>query len=64
MDALAGLLVSLPGQISVDAVRGVEGQAAALYFDVLGAMITVSPDEFSFRLRTRRPPRDRCRATG
>lgn len=62
MDALAALLISLPAQPTVDAIRGVEGQAAALYFDVLGAMIQVPADEFSFRLRTRRPPRDRVNA--
>lgn len=60
--ALSLLLASLPLQANTDAVRGIEGQAAALYFEVFGAMILVSPDEFSFRLRTRRPPRDRVNA--
>ncbi len=59
---LAGLLTSLPDQATTDSVRGIEGQAAALYFDTFGAMITAAPDEFSFRLRTRRPPRDRVNA--
>ena len=62
VDALAALLVSLPAQTTTDAIRGVEGQAAALYFDVLGRMIHAPSDEFSFRLRTRRPPRDRVNA--
>jgi CRISPR-associated protein Cas1 len=61
-DALAGLLMSLPAQPTTDAVRGIEGQAAALYFEQFGAMITVPPDDFSFRTRTRRPPRDRVNA--
>ena len=60
--ALGLLLQSLPLQPSTDAVRGVEGQAAALYFDVFGSMIFAAPDDFSFRLRTRRPPRDRVNA--
>jgi len=61
-ESLANLLVSLPGQTCPDAVRGVEGQAAALYFEVFGAMITAPAEEFAFRLRTRRPPRDRVNA--
>ena len=60
--ALGSLLESLPVQTTTDAVRGIEGQAAALYFNTFGAMIFVTPDEFSFRLRTRRPPRDRVNA--
>ena len=59
---LGALLESLPLQKATDNVRGVEGQAAALYFEVFGLMITSGPDEFSFRLRTRRPPRDRVNA--
>jgi CRISPR-associated protein Cas1 len=59
---LGVLLESLPLQQTTDNVRGVEGQAAALYFEVFGLMITSVPDDFSFRLRTRRPPRDRVNA--
>ena len=59
---LGALLESLPLQQTTDNVRGVEGQAAALYFEVFGLMITSAPEEFSFRLRTRRPPRDRVNA--
>lgn len=60
--ALGVLLEALPLQKSTEAVRGIEGQAAALYFEVFGAMLLVPADEFSFRLRTRRPPRDRVNA--
>ena len=60
--ALRALLESLPQQKTTDNVRGVEGQAAALYFETFGAMISVPAEEFSFRLRTRRPPRDRVNA--
>jgi CRISP-associated protein Cas1 len=41
---------------TVDAVRGFEGQAAALYFGAFGKCIR-NPD-FSFTVRSRRPPRD------
>lgn len=60
--SLAALLLSLPNQPTTDAVRGIEGQAAALYFAFFGLMIAVPADEFSFRTRTRRPPRDRVNA--
>ena len=62
VEALATLLLSLPAQTDVDAVRGIEGQAAALYFEIFGEMLTAPTDEFSFRVRTRRPPRDRVNA--
>ena len=60
--ALGALLESLPLQKTTDNVRGIEGQGAALYFEVFGRMINAAPDDFSFRLRTRRPPRDRVNA--
>src|SRR5207244_10776996 len=47
---------------TVDQVRGLEGQTAALYFEVFPRMITVPSDEFAFRTRSRRPPRDRTNA--
>lgn len=53
------LITTLPERPNVDAIRGIEGQAAALYFDVFGELLNVPAEEFSFRTRTRRPPRDR-----
>jgi CRISPR-associated protein Cas1 len=61
-EALGNLLTMLPDMVDVEAVRGIEGQAAALYFEVIGDMLNVPTDEFSFKLRTRRPPRDRVNA--
>jgi CRISPR-associated protein Cas1 len=61
-ELLAALLESLPGQPTLDAVRGIEGQAGAIYFAVFGALITAPTEAFAFRLRTRRPPRDRVNA--
>jgi CRISPR-associated protein Cas1 len=40
----------------VDTVRGLEGQAAAIYFGNLGRCIR--NQQFTFKTRTRRPPRD------
>jgi len=60
--SMADLLAQLPAAVNTDVVRGIEGQASAVYFGVFGAMITVSTEDFSFRTRSRRPPRDRINA--
>jgi CRISPR-associated protein Cas1 len=41
--------------LSVDSLRGVEGAAAAAYFETYGHML---PDSLGFNGRNRRPPRD------
>jgi CRISPR-associated protein Cas1 len=41
---------------TIDAVRGYEGQGAALYFSVFEELF--EPGTFTFRLRVRRPPTD------
>lgn len=61
-ESQARLLLSLPEQVNLDAIRGIEGQASALYFASFGAMLSAAPEDFSFRVRTRRPPRDRVNA--
>lgn len=61
-EAMALLLVRLPLAESLDEVRGVEGQAAACYFQAFPHMLSVSTEEFAFRTRSRRPPRDRMNA--
>lgn len=61
-EQMGALLMTLPQQTDVEAIRGIEGQTAALYFEAFGAMITVPTEEFAFRLRSRRPPRDRMNA--
>lgn len=43
-------------------VRGSEGEAARVYFGAFPHMITARSADFSFVLRTRRPPRDRVNA--
>ncbi len=42
----------------LDAVRGVEGDAASLYFSAFNSMINVPAKEFQYTKRTRRPPLD------
>jgi CRISPR-associated protein Cas1 len=54
--SLRRLLGAIDGAGSVEVVRGLEGQGAAVYFGAFGKCIR-NP-EFSFTKRTRRPPRD------
>jgi CRISPR-associated protein Cas1 len=55
-DRLAELGQRVLAAPDVDALRGIEGEAAARYFDVLDAMI--ARDDMKFEKRTRRPPLD------
>ena len=62
-DDLAASLRALPEADTLDAVRGVEGEAARQYFS--GLPLLVRPDQrehFAMQGRTRRPPRDRFNA--
>jgi CRISPR-associated protein Cas1 len=59
---MADALSALKDTITLDEVRGIEGYAASAYFAVFGMLITAPSSEFSFHLRTRRPPRDRVNA--
>lgn len=60
---LAASLRALPGAADLDALRGVEGDAARSYFEGLGLLIRSDlRDSFPMDERTRRPPRDRLNA--
>lgn len=52
----------LDGPITLDFVRGLEGQASALYFSVFNHLILAQKKHFSFTTRSRRPPRDQVNA--
>lgn len=56
--ALEGLRPDLP----VDGLRGVEGNAARIYFGVFDHLIAQQKEDFSFRERSRRPPLDNVNA--
>src|SRR5262249_53221374 len=58
IEALAALLARLEAEstCSVDVARGVEGEAASIYFRAYGRII--AHDGFSFTTRSRRPPAD------
>ena len=58
-DALGRHIRDLPGIADLDSLRGAEGMAASLYFKVLALTLKQQREEFAFKSRSRRPPRDR-----
>lgn len=61
-EQIAKLMESVSEATAIDEVRGLEGQGAHLYFQSFPHLLTVPPEEFAFRTRSRRPPRDRTNA--
>ncbi|MGE5560661.1 MAG: type I-C CRISPR-associated endonuclease Cas1c [Chloroflexota bacterium] len=59
---LAARLQSVEIVQSLDDLRGLEGDAARAYFDVFDHLILANKDDFYFRDRNRRPPRDNMNA--
>lgn len=55
---LKSLIVSAQNVSSIDKLRGIEGEAAAIYFNALPYLILNSDREFRFDTRQRRPPTD------
>jgi len=55
-DTIANRLKNIPRCTSLDSLRGIEGECAALYFSVFQNLIT--RDEFQFKGRSKRPPLD------
>lgn len=47
---------------NLDSLRGLEGQAAVYYYQVFDHMILQQKDEFVFKGRSRRPPKDNVNA--
>lgn len=47
---------------TIDEIRGIEGLAAKVYFEVFGKLIVQQRAEFKFDCRNRRPPKDRVNA--
>jgi len=59
---LSRLLERLKETLSLDVVRGIEGEGAGVYFSVFDLLITSQKGDFFFRKRTRRPPLDNMNA--
>lgn len=66
LSTVAGLLAddirTLSDVQTLDELRGIEGRAAKLYFEVFDGMIRTQKESFRFSGRNRRPPRDRVNA--
>jgi CRISPR-associated protein Cas1 len=59
---LATSLRRIGADLTLDEVRGVEGEAAGIYFGSFDDLIVSQKDEFRFKQRSRRPPLDRVNA--
>lgn len=55
---LGHILQEMNRDVSLDVLRGFEGEAASAYFSVFNHLILVQKNEFVFRGRNRRPPLD------
>lgn len=58
-DRLGASLQRLQGDLDLEAVRGVEGDAAHVYFQCFDNLILRNKEDFFFHERSRRPPLDR-----
>lgn len=56
---LTASLRRLQGELDLDEIRGIEGDAAHVYFDVFDHLVIRNKNDFFFHGRNRRPPLDR-----
>ena len=59
---LKGSITKAVSASDMDSLRGIEGEAASVYFSVFDDMILQQKNEFRFSGRNRRPPLDRVNA--
>jgi len=59
---LGQLLDELEHEMPLEVIRGKEGEAAKIYFDVFDNLITANKDAFYLKDRSRRPPLDNMNA--
>ena len=59
---LAAVLKGVGRAISIEEIRGLEGQAGRVYFETLAGMVRTDKEEYYFNGRNRRPPRDKMNA--
>ena len=58
-DRMSASMRRLQDDLDLDAVRGIEGDAARVYFETFDHLIVREKDHFFMRRRSRRPPLDR-----
>jgi CRISPR-associated protein Cas1 len=61
-EMLKRALSSIPQAETLESLRGLEGEAASVYFSAMDEMILNNKSDFFFRSRNRRPPLDRVNA--
>ncbi|TFG36349.1 MAG: type I-C CRISPR-associated endonuclease Cas1 [Desulfobacterales bacterium] len=59
IERLNSILMHVREEIPLDTIRGYEGEAAQVYFNVFDNLITSQKENFVFHVRSRRPPLDR-----
>ena len=59
IERLNSILMHVREEIPLDTIRGYEGEAAQVYFNVFDNLITSQKENFVFHERSRRPPLDR-----
>jgi CRISPR-associated protein Cas1 len=55
-------LPDIQKSVTLDELRGHEGECANIYFGVLGSLITAQQEDFTFTQRSKRPPLDPANA--
>src|SRR3546814_1001118 len=59
---LKRLIAQVRIEIDIDRLRGLEGEAAQVYFSVFNHLIRIDTPALRFQGRSRRPPRDAINA--
>lgn len=61
-NSLASIVRQLEHKNDIEELRGLEGLAASVYFNVFNYLIRVNKDDFYFQERNKRPPKDNMNA--
>lgn len=61
-DIMGSRLNNIKNTVTLDELRGYEGECANLYFGALSSLITAQQEDFKFEQRTKRPPLDPANA--
>lgn len=62
MDDLALMIFKVEKNNDLEEIRGIEGMASHLYFSVFNELIVTQKEDFYFKERSRRPPKDNINA--
>jgi CRISPR-associated protein Cas1 len=62
MNDMTTMIYKVERNNNLEEIRGIEGVASYLYFSVFNELIVAQKDDFYFKERTRRPPKDNINA--